>query len=202
MQSRHRVKHSVSEESKRARGNWSSKTEFVLSCVGYAVGLGNFWRFPYLCYKNGGGAFLIAYWILSFCAGFPIVVLEQIIGQYTSQGPMHCWRFAPVLFGAGLSMIALSFYVCFYYAVIIAWAVYYLFSSFTLNLPWEFCEPSWSDFRCEPTFIENCELNDTIKGTDGYCYSQINSSQVVGLWNETLADEHGIGAVLATEQFF
>uniref|UniRef100_A0A673BZT8 Transporter n=1 Tax=Sphaeramia orbicularis TaxID=375764 RepID=A0A673BZT8_9TELE len=74
------------------RENWTSKREYLLSAIGYAVGLGNVWRFPYLAYKNGGGAFLIPYFVMLVVAGIPLFFLESAFGQFCSQGPINVWR--------------------------------------------------------------------------------------------------------------
>ena len=49
-----------------SRGHWGHQIEFLLSCVGYAVGLSNIWRFPYLCMRNGGGRFFLLFITLLF----------------------------------------------------------------------------------------------------------------------------------------
>ncbi|XP_076845305.1 sodium- and chloride-dependent neutral and basic amino acid transporter B(0+) isoform X2 [Brachyhypopomus gauderio] len=118
------------------RGNWSNKREYLLSMIGYAVGLGNVWRFPYLTYQHGGGAFLIPYVIMLAVAGLPLFFLESSFGQFCSQGPINVWKAVPVLQGVGITMMLVSTFVSVYYNVIIAYSIYYLFASFQFPLPW------------------------------------------------------------------
>lgn len=118
------------------RDQWGGKYEFLLSCIGYCVGLGNVWRFPYLCYRNGGGVFLIPYFIMLFFTGMPLFLMELSLGQYGAAGPITVWKCCPLLKGIGIGMLCVSTLVCLYYNVIIAWTFYYLGSSFQSPLPW------------------------------------------------------------------
>lgn len=79
------------EEGEFEREKWSKKVEFFLSAIGYAVGLGNVWRFPYLAFKHGGGAFLIPYILMLIICGMPLFFMELALGQHISLGPVSSW---------------------------------------------------------------------------------------------------------------
>merc|ERR1739838_554479 len=132
------------EEEVEEREQWGSQVEFLLSCIGYCVGLGNVWRFPYLAYDNGGGAFLIPYLIMLIVCGIPLFFMELSFGQFCGLGPVTAWRAVPILKGVGFGMVVVSFLVCVYYNVIIAWSLYYLFASFQSVLPWTACDQWWN----------------------------------------------------------
>ncbi|XP_032077815.1 sodium- and chloride-dependent betaine transporter isoform X2 [Thamnophis elegans] len=143
------------------RGQWTNKVEYVLSVAGEIIGLGNVWRFPYLCYKNGGGAFLIPYAIFLFICGIPVFLLETALGQYTSQGGITAWRkICPIFEGIGYASQVIESYLNIYYIVILSWALFYLFNSFSSVLPWSNCNNYWnSEFCVEVLNVSNSGNN-------------------------------------------
>ncbi|XP_023560577.1 sodium-dependent dopamine transporter isoform X2 [Octodon degus] len=105
------------------RETWGKKIDFLLSVIGFAVDLANVWRFPYLCYKNGGGV--------------------------------------------GFTVILISLYVGFFYNVIIAWALHYLFSSFSVELPWTHCNNTWNSPNCSDAPTGNASDSPGLNSTFG-----------------------------------
>jgi len=167
-----------------ARDSWGNKIEFLLSMVGYAVGLGNIWRFPYLCYRNGGGAFLIPYLICLFLCGLPIFFFEVALGQFCSQGPVKAFNGVPIVKGLGYTMVVISLLIGCYYNIIITYTLRYLFDSLkslsTGQLPWENCENSWNTEKCmDVQRLEMCNSgNQTqIDGFNFDCTANATSRQ-------------------------
>ncbi|VFV17219.1 sodium-and chloride-dependent [Lynx pardinus] len=124
----------------KARPLWANPLQFVFACISYAVGLGNVWRFPYLCQMYGGGSFLVPYFVMLVVEGMPLLYLELTVGQRMRQGSIGAWRtISPYLGGVGLASVVVSFFLSTYYNIINAWAFWYLFHSFQDPLPWSVC---------------------------------------------------------------
>ncbi|RNE48503.1 sodium-dependent transporter [Corynebacterium alimapuense] len=114
---------------------FSSRWVFLLAAVGSAVGLGNIWRFPYVAYENGGGAFLIPYLIALLTAGIPLLFLDYALGhRYRGSAPLVFRRIKSWAEPVGWVQVGIAFFITIYYAAIIAWSGLYAVKS--LNKAW------------------------------------------------------------------
>lgn len=113
------------------REQWGSRVGFILAAAGSAVGLGNIWRYPYIAYDNGGGAFLIPYLFALFTAGIPILLLEYAIGQkMRGSAPLSFRRLNEKWEWLGWWQAGISFFIVTYYMVIIGWSLSFTYFSF------------------------------------------------------------------------
>jgi neurotransmitter:Na+ symporter, NSS family len=117
------------------REQWGTRTGFLLAAIGSAVGLGNIWRFPYVAWENGGGAFVVPYLFALLTAGIPVLVMEYAIGhRYRGSAPLSLARLHPKAEWIGWWQIAVSFVIATYYAVVVAWAGGYAW--FSIGTRW------------------------------------------------------------------
>ena len=115
-----------------AKEAFSGRTMFILAAIGSAVGLGNIWRFPYVAYENGGGAFIIPYLVALLTAGIPLLMLDYAIGhRYRGSAPLSFRRLHPKLETIGWWQLGICVVIAVYYALIIGWAMQYTVFSFT-----------------------------------------------------------------------
>jgi len=200
-----KVKDTDAEEGGLERGEWGNKLDFLFSCISVSVGLGNVWRFPYLCYKNGGGSFLIVYFIaMTFC-GIPIFFQEVAIGQYLGSGGMTLVsQLCPMLKGVGVATMTVVFFLDIYYCIIIAWTFFYLIATFTSipELPWNTCDGWWNTefcFKAHDNVTENqIEMANHTMVYDNATHTNKTFSPVEEFWDHRVLRmnkgiEHGLG---------
>ncbi|WP_018023562.1 sodium-dependent transporter [Corynebacterium ulceribovis] len=114
---------------------FSSRAAFLFAAIGSAVGLGNIWRFPYVAYDSGGGAFLIPYLVALLSAGIPLLFLDYAIGhRFRGSAPKSFRRIARWAEPIGWIQVGICFFITIYYAVIIGWALLYSLKS--VNKAW------------------------------------------------------------------
>ncbi|XP_028405479.1 sodium-dependent neutral amino acid transporter B(0)AT1-like isoform X3 [Dendronephthya gigantea] len=164
------------------RDSWGGKLEFVLASLGLAVGGGNVWRFPYLCQRNGGGAFLIPFFTCMILEGFPLMILEYTIGQrFRTTAVSSFKQMHPALMGVGIGCMIVSIYFCLYYIVIITWCVYYFFISLTKDLPWirdELCPKAanYTGLQSNYTYYKDLVSNATVNSSEYFDFKHQRDS--------------------------
>jgi NSS family neurotransmitter:Na+ symporter len=121
-------------EFKNERGSWGSRIGFLLAAAGSAIGLGNVWKFPYLCGEYGGAAFIVTYIIILVLVGFTIMITELMIGRHSQKGPVGAYRAIKERWAwVGAIGILASYLILTYYSVIGGWIIKYIVSGITGN---------------------------------------------------------------------
>ncbi|KAL4232818.1 hypothetical protein ACF0H5_007504 [Mactra antiquata] len=157
------------------RGVWANKLEFFLAIMGYTVGIGSVWRFPIICSRNGGGAFLIPFFFFLITSGGPLYYLEVCLGQFSGKSAGLAFEFCPLLKGIGILQVLLSLIVLWYATHILSWVLYFLYSCFRAVLPWSSCNNHWNTPACKPiselwsqAATNSSSINTTLYNTTSY----------------------------------
>lgn len=134
--------------------HWPNQWIFILAAVGSAAGLGNLWRFPYLAYEHGGGAFVFAIIVANLVIGIPLLLLEVGLGQMTQKGAADAFGAIKKSFKyLGWMALTLGFMVLAYYMTVVSWGINYFASSFTL---------AWSGNAEDFFFNEILQISDNV----------------------------------------
>ena len=112
------------------KNEWGSNISFLLAMIGSAVGLGNIWRFPYVLYSNGGGAFYIPYITAVLILGIPFLILEYGVGyNFKSSFPKAVKSISKKWEYLGWFLPVAVFMILIYYSAILGWDGFYVIIS-------------------------------------------------------------------------
>ncbi|STO57284.1 sodium-dependent transporter [Grimontia hollisae] len=114
---------------------WGSRAGFVLAAVGSAIGLGNIWRFPYMAYENGGGAFFVPYLFAMLTAGIPFMIMEFGLGhKLRGSAPVVFSKLNTKFEWLGWFQVGIAAVIGVYYVAVIGWAMSYV--GFAFDQSW------------------------------------------------------------------
>ncbi|WP_136088972.1 sodium-dependent transporter [Auritidibacter ignavus] len=117
---------------RQQREQFSTRWVFLLAAIGSAVGLGNIWRFPYVAYENGGGAFILPYMVALLTAGIPLLFFDYAIGhRFKGSPPLAFRRLNRWTEAIGWWQVMICAVLGLFYAAILAWATSYIWFSVT-----------------------------------------------------------------------
>eukprot|EP00281_Chroomonas_sp_CCMP1168_P024968 CAMPEP_0206227452 /NCGR_PEP_ID=MMETSP0047_2-20121206/8633_1 /ASSEMBLY_ACC=CAM_ASM_000192 /TAXON_ID=195065 /ORGANISM="Chroomonas mesostigmatica_cf, Strain CCMP1168" /LENGTH=946 /DNA_ID=CAMNT_0053650609 /DNA_START=46 /DNA_END=2886 /DNA_ORIENTATION=+ len=164
------------------RERWGGRVDFWMASIGAAVGIGNLWRFPYLAYDGGGGAFWLPFLLAIFFIGIPLLILELALGQVYQTGDINCFgKMNRRLRGIGFASIWTGFTIVCYYVVIIGWALIFLVN--VGSLPWLGNQdgPVTSDNLGNTGFVDNCGIGPNQLVSDSEAAGQFFTVDVMGV---------------------
>ncbi|XP_060553137.1 sodium- and chloride-dependent glycine transporter 1-like [Ruditapes philippinarum] len=139
---------------------FTSTFSTYMTLLGYTVGMSDFWRFPFLAYRNGGGAFLIPFVVMIILCGFPMYFLEYSLSKFSGRGPYKIWDICPVFRGIGITVVAAFFLWMIGTTVLRCWIIDFLINAFQDPLPWTLCTNSWNTKLCKDTLGEGSSNAD------------------------------------------
>ncbi|XP_033730845.1 sodium- and chloride-dependent betaine transporter-like, partial [Pecten maximus] len=133
-------------------------------------------------------AFLIPYLVCVVVAGVPLFFLEVTVGQFMGVSGFKAWNICPIFQGIGGVTTTVTFYLNCYYNVIICWALYYVFSSFTSELPWKSCGHEWNTEHC----YDFTTVNKTVVNMTGVNVTGVNLAKQYNAGTNSTANVTGI----------
>ena len=142
------------------REQFSSRTGFIMAAAGSAIGLGNIWGFPTQTASNGGGAFVMVYFILAFCLAYPALMAELIIGRHAKSNIVTALQGIStnkltyfIGSGVGIWGVITASLILAFYAIVAGWMLTYLFESITEMLNWKAASQWLTTFGIERNII-------------------------------------------------
>ncbi|XP_060558114.1 sodium- and chloride-dependent glycine transporter 1-like [Ruditapes philippinarum] len=130
---------------------FTSTFSTYMTLLGYSIGMSDFWRFPFLAYRNGGGAFLIPFVVMIILCGFPLYFLEYSLSKFSGRGPYKIWDVSPIFRGIGVTIVAAYSLWMIGTTVLRCWIIDFLINAFQDPLPWTLCTNTWNTKLCKDT---------------------------------------------------